>query len=55
MEILISLATNAIDGITLVCLCDIVFGKKNRLNKYNLMVILDLLHTFWYKRMQSDM
>lgn len=46
---------NAIDGITLVCLCDIVFGKKNRLNKYNLMVILDLLHTFWYKRMQSDM
>ena len=44
MEILISLATNAIDGITLVYLCDIVFEKKYRLNKIITIFLIILAH-----------
>ena len=44
MEILISLATNAIDGITLVYLCDIVFEKKYRLNRIITILLIILAH-----------
>lgn len=44
IDILISLAANAIDGITLVCLCDIVFGKKYRLNKIITVLLIIIAH-----------
>ena len=44
MNISISLLANAIDGITLVCLCDIVFGKKYRINKIITILLIILVH-----------